>query len=79
MDSNSARLSLGNPHPQQHYVLYHNPFSICSLQVRLSILFGSHGGPKVPGIQFEELEIDIYRSEQLEEFFLCGVNPKGQV
>ncbi|OQV08105.1 Glutathione S-transferase, domain-containing protein [Cladophialophora immunda] len=71
--------SINLQQPPPPYDLYHNPFSICALQVRLCILFGKLAGLEVPGIEFVEHEIDIYNSDQLQEFYLRQVNPRGQV
>jgi hypothetical protein len=39
------------------------------------------GAPKEASVRLvvEEQEVDIFREAQLEERYLCEVNPKGQV
>ena len=61
----------------QPYTLYHNPFSLCSLMVRFTLALISQFEP-LP-LKLEEREIDIQHGGQLEEFYLCEVNPKGTV
>jgi hypothetical protein len=73
---------LSNAHHEageQPCILYHHPQSICSLMVRYT--FALAGAP-VPGdlpISLKLQEVDIFQNEQLEEFYLCNINPKGQV
>jgi hypothetical protein len=44
---------------------------------RLTIAFARRIPTSLPGIR--EQMIDIKRGEQMEEFYLCEVNPKGTV
>ncbi|KXT06096.1 hypothetical protein AC578_1301 [Pseudocercospora eumusae] len=62
------------------YVLYHYPYSICSIQVRYA--FANRGEPsnQQKAVQLEERVIDIGPArEQLSEHFLCDVNSNGEV
>ncbi|KAK3941168.1 hypothetical protein QBC46DRAFT_383393 [Diplogelasinospora grovesii] len=61
------------------YALYHHPYSICSIMVRYS--FALRGPPKDPSsdMTLDARVVDMMNGEQLEEWFLCDVNPKGQV
>ncbi len=64
---------------QAPYTLYHNYFSICALMVRYS--FAVRGEPRdaEAAMVIEEQGVDLFHEEQLDEHFLCDVNPKGQV
>lgn len=61
------------------FVLYYHPYSICSLMVRLTLAM--RGIPKDSSSEMvvEEKFVDIFKNHQLEENFLCNINPKGQV
>ena len=59
------------------YTLYYNQFSVCSLMVRLTLEFARHIDDSFPHV--EEIPVDIQHSGQLEEQYLCDVNPKGTV
>jgi hypothetical protein len=61
------------------YVLYHHPYSICSIMVRYALAL--RGEPKAASDEMvvEERVVEIFKGEQLTEHFLCEVNPKGQV
>jgi glutathione S-transferase len=60
-------------------ILYHHPYSICSIMVRYTLAI--RGAPKdaSAAIVVEEQEVDIYHGAQLKEQYLCEVNSKGQV
>jgi hypothetical protein len=60
------------------YVLYYNPYSICSLMVRCTLAL--RGEPKDPtsAMSVETKVVDIFHEEQLSENFLCEINPEGQ-
>ncbi|TVY87385.1 hypothetical protein LAWI1_G005630 [Lachnellula willkommii] len=60
-------------------ILYHHPYSICSIMVRYTLAI--RGAPKEASTMMivEEQEVDIFHGAQLEEQYLCEVNPKGQV
>jgi hypothetical protein len=63
---------------EQNFDLYVCKYSLCSLMTRYAIaVAGKPGG--VPVIA-KEHEIDIFvNMNNLDEDFLVGVNPKGQV
>ena len=46
--------------------------------VRLTLL-AAKTHPQKQGITYREQEVDIQHGSQMEEWFLCDVNPKGQV
>ena len=61
------------------YTLYHNYYSICSIMMRYLLMVR---GPPVNDAQddeFQEHHVDIFNEGQLEEYYLCDVNPLGQV
>ncbi|KAJ9603930.1 hypothetical protein H2200_011452 [Cladophialophora chaetospira] len=63
----------------QPCTLYYDPRSICSSMVRYTLLYtGSPSQGSLP-LDVEPHRIDIFNGEQLTEFYLCEVNPKGQV
>lgn len=64
-------------HPN-HYTIYHNTFSICSIFVRITIAFCKNPVSGIP-TEFTLSHCDIYKDEQLTEDFLLNTNPKGQV
>ena len=57
----SSHLAAGNM--KQPFKLYHNIFSICSLQVHFCVSLGNLVGSSFSNLEFEEHEIDIYHSE----------------
>jgi hypothetical protein len=59
------------------YTLYHFPFSLFSIMVRYAIALGqaSHEA----GLRIEEKIVDLHRDENLSEWYLTEINPKGQV
>ena len=63
---------------KEHYILYHNFWSSCSLMVRFSLAASrvAHPGVSFP---YVEQEIDIQHGAQNDEFYVCRVNSKGQV
>lgn len=61
------------------YILYHNRLSICSIMVRYTLAIRGIAKDTASEMVVEEREIDIFHEEQLEESYLCDVNPKGQV
>jgi glutathione S-transferase len=74
-DSSTMAASTGDG---DNYTVYYNPFSICSIMVRMTLAL--RGKPaSEPAPTFTEHLIDIYKDEQLSESFLTTVNPKGQV
>lgn len=60
------------------YTLYHNFWSSCSLMLRLSLFLSQGPGSSEP-VSFKETEIDIQHGGQIDEDFMCNVNPRGQV
>ena len=64
---------------QSQFVLYHNYWSICSIQTRY--IWALRGSPKdtASDIPLVEKAIDIQGGEQLSEECLCEINPKGEV
>ena len=61
------------------YILYWNPFSICSLMVRYTLAIRGAARNTSDEMVVQECEVNIYAAEQLKETFLCDVNPEGQV
>jgi hypothetical protein len=61
------------------YILFWNPFSICSLMVRYTLAIRGTANRASEEMVLEEREVNIFAAEQLKEPFLCDVNPKGQV
>ena len=61
------------------YVLFYNPYSVCSLMVLYTLaLKGNHKHAK-DEINVQTKFVDIFNEEQLEEHFLCNINDHGQV
>ncbi|CAM1500407.1 Fc.00g095690.m01.CDS01 [Cosmosporella sp. VM-42] len=63
---------------EEPYTLYHNLWSSCSLMVRFSIAASSDASSQAT-CRFVEREVDIQHGAQIDEYFMCSVNPKGQV
>jgi glutathione S-transferase len=61
------------------YRLYHNIYSLCSLQVRYTVAIAGEPRDGLPQMEIEEVPIDLFNNGQLDEFFLTKVNRKGQV
>jgi hypothetical protein len=59
--------------------LYVNAYSICSIMVRYTLAIRGIGLDVSTQMVVEEREVNIFEGEQMEEAFLCDVNPKGQV
>ena len=59
------------------YTLYHNNWSVCSLMARLTLELAGRSNNSFPHV--EQIPIDIQHGGQLEEYYLCDVNPKGTV
>ena len=61
------------------YTLYHNPYSICSIQMRY--LIRVKGEPEDSGSQMiiQDKLVDIFNEEQFSEEYLTRINPNGQV
>lgn len=64
---------------EQPCILYHHPQSICSLMVRYTFALARDPRPGIRSITLDLREVDIFNNAQLEEYYLCHVNPKGQV
>ena len=60
-------------------MLYHYPYSICSIMVRQTIAIRGQAKDAESEIPINEKLLDIFKKEQLSEHFLCDVNPEGQV
>lgn len=63
-----------------HFTLWVFPFSLYSIMARFTISLGSHyyEGPQgLPKITYKL--VNLHRDENLEEWYLTTVNPKGQV
>jgi glutathione S-transferase len=58
------------------FTLYHFPFSLFSIIVRYAIALG---GDASEDVHIEQTIIDLHRDENLSEFYLTKINPKGQV
>ena len=61
------------------YILYHHPYSICSLMVRYTQAVAGHPRDSSSAMKLDEQVVEIMKGAQLEEDFLVKVNPKGQV
>jgi hypothetical protein len=57
--------------------LYHYPLSLFSIMVRYAIALGEQSSDSQMNIK--ETIIDLRRDENLSEWYLTTVNPKGQV
>jgi hypothetical protein len=67
------------PSKKDEYTLYHSFYSVCSIMMRLMMAVrGEQADPSVI-ITVAEKQIDIFNEEQLSEWYLSEVNPKGQV
>ena len=62
---------------RQPYILYYNQYSVCSLMVCLTLAFARCNNNRFPDIK--EKSVDIQRRGQLEEYYLCDINPRGTV
>lgn len=65
--------------PTPNHVLYIQSYSICSLMVRYTLAIRGQAKNEAAEIIVEEREIDTFHEAQLDEHFLCEINPKGQV
>ncbi|CAJ2500532.1 Uu.00g033850.m01.CDS01 [Anthostomella pinea] len=61
------------------YNLYHHPYSVCSIMVRYTLALAGEPRDTDSAMDIEEKVIDIFHNAQLDEEYLCNVNPKGQV
>ena len=61
------------------YTLYYNRFSICSIMVRWLVSIRGEPRDEASRMDITPKEIDIFNEEQLSEWYLCDVNPNGQV
>lgn len=62
-------------HQEDKYVLYYNPYSICSLMV----LYTMAVTDAEADLNMEKRILDIYHEEQFTEHYLCDINDHGQV
>ncbi|KAJ9497466.1 hypothetical protein H2202_006890 [Exophiala xenobiotica] len=60
------------------YHLYHNDYSLCSLQVRYTLALAGKPREGLATMHIELIDVDLFNSGQLDEFFLTNINPKGQ-
>ena len=60
---------------EDKYVLYYNPYSICSLMVLYTLAFTKAEDE----LSLEKRLLDIFHEEQFQEHFLCEINDHGQV
>ncbi|KAK5200287.1 hypothetical protein LTR92_000830 [Exophiala xenobiotica] len=60
------------------YHLYHNDYSLYSLQVRYTLALAGKPREGLAPMQIELTDVDLFNSGQLAEFFLTNINPKGQ-
>lgn len=65
--------------PTESYVLYHFPFSLYSIMARYSLAVASEPTDADSVIEVEEKVVDIMHKAQLDEEFLCKINPHGLV
>lgn len=61
------------------HLLYHHPYSICSIMVRYAFACRGQLASGNSEIQIREEEVDIIHGQQLTEHFLCDVNVNGEV
>ena len=61
------------------FLLYYHPYSVCSIMVRYTLAVAGEARDGVAEMHVEEKMVDIFQYKQLEEQFLRGINPKGQV
>lgn len=60
--------------------LYSYNYSLCSLMTRYMLAVRGQPEAGVGALKIDDVEIDIHHAfDQLDEFYLCDVNPKGQV
>lgn len=63
-----------------HFTLYVFPFSLYSIMARFTISLGSHYHEGPQGLpKIDHKLVNLHRDENLEEWYLTTVNPKGQV
>ena len=62
-----------------NHVLYYAVFSTCSVRARLSYRFLVDAKDPSQEIIIKEMPIDIAKTEQLTEHYLCDVNSYGEV
>jgi hypothetical protein len=60
------------------YSLYHNDYSLCSLQVRYTLALAGKPREGLVAMQIDLIDVDLLNSGQLDESFLTNINPKGQ-
>lgn len=63
----------------QQYELYYNKYSVCSAMVRYIYANAVETADNCRPISLDPKEVNIFTNEQITEFYLCEVNPKGQV
>lgn len=66
------------PEEGDDVTLYFHPFSVRSAMVRFAIALRGDVDPGLTPIAITERAVDIFEMEQLEEWFMLEVNPKGQ-
>lgn len=62
----------------ESFKLYHNLYSLCSLQVRYTIAIAGKQRKEFPQMHLEEVAVNLLNEGQLDEFFMTKVNRKGQ-
>jgi hypothetical protein len=62
-----------------NYVLFYNPYSICSIQVNYTLELRGDPKDEKSSMNIEKRVVDIFNQEQLTEKFLCEINAEGQV
>ncbi len=61
------------------YTLYYNRFSICSIMMRWLVDIRGEPQDEASRMDIGLKEINIFAEEQFAEWYLCDVNPNGQV
>jgi hypothetical protein len=61
------------------YILYYNPYSICSIQVNYTLELRGEPKDAASAMNIEKRVVNIFNQEQLTENFLCEINAEGQV
>jgi hypothetical protein len=61
------------------YTLYHFPFSLFSIMVRYAVALRGEPGDENQRMEISQKTVNLHRDENLSEWYLTKVNPKGQV
>ena len=67
------------PTQKSSFILYYNPYSICSLMVLYTYVMKGKPIKEKDSLSWETRTVDIFHEEQLQEHFLREINDQGQV